>query len=171
MKETNAYQITWIEIKADNDRQVNKSDLRKIERFAKNDPDTHCVYLQFNNRAEAIAYIEQLQKKVYSKSYSIRLFTDAQFSSRIDNEGHKVEFTKMQRQEVYHLYTSLTYDVHFDSDTCSDSEGFKSSYQECRDYIDSYNGTNNSYFPDYRGGTVSVVCNETGLTIYNDIIK
>lgn len=35
-------------------------------------------------------------------------------------------------------------------------------------YGNAHNGTNESYFADYKGGTVSIVCNETGETIYEE---
>jgi len=34
-----------------------------------------------------------------------------------------------------------------------------------------YNGTDESYFADYKGGVVSVVCNETGEMIYEENVK
>ena len=37
--------------------------------------------------------------------------------------------------------------------------------------IKSNNGTNNSYFADYKGGTVSVVCNQDGETVYEEEVK
>jgi hypothetical protein len=59
-----------------------------------------------------------------------------------------------------------TYDVVFNSDEDSDSKGFQATEQYCRDYIAQNNGTNNNYFADYKGGTVSVWCNETNQTVY-----
>lgn len=64
-----------------------------------------------------------------------------------------------------------TYDVHFDDSNDSNSKGFKLSIEECKDYINSNNGTNYSYFEDYKGGIVSIVCNETGETEYSETIK
>lgn len=63
-----------------------------------------------------------------------------------------------------------TYDVHFNDDLNSDSKGFKSSVENCKNYVKMHNGTSSSYFEDYKGGTVSVVCNETGLTVYEEFI-
>ena len=65
----------------------------------------------------------------------------------------------------------LTYDVHFNSSTDSNSKGFKDSYNDCLSYIKQNNGTNNSYFEDYKGGTVSIVCNETGETVYEEMVR
>jgi len=65
----------------------------------------------------------------------------------------------------------LTYDVHFNDDSNSNSKGYQTDYDYCKEYIDRNNGTNNSYFSDYKGGIVSIVCNETGETIYEEDIR
>lgn len=72
--------------------------------------------------------------------------------------------------EYDYTIEELTYDVCFDDDMASDCKHFHSSIEECRDYIKWYNGTNESYFQDYKGGTVSIRCNETGETIYEEEI-
>ena len=59
-----------------------------------------------------------------------------------------------------------TYDVHFNDSENSNKKGFKATRRYCITYIRAFNGTSSSYFPDYKGGTVSVVCNETGETVY-----
>lgn len=59
-----------------------------------------------------------------------------------------------------------TYDIHFNDSTDSNNKGFKESLDYCKSYIESNNGTNESYFEDYKGGTVSIVCNETGETVF-----
>lgn len=64
-----------------------------------------------------------------------------------------------------------TYDVQFDDDDNTNSKGWRESYDYCKDYIESNNGTNNSYFVDYKGGTVSIVCNETGEIVYHEEVK
>jgi hypothetical protein len=69
------------------------------------------------------------------------------------------------------MENKLTYDVHFNSGENSNNKGFKSSLQECKDYINHNNGTLNSYFGDYREGTVSIVCNETGQTVYSEAVR
>jgi hypothetical protein len=65
----------------------------------------------------------------------------------------------------------LTYDVQFDSNDNSECKGFTSSLQECKDYIAQHNGTDKSHFADYKGGTVSVVCNETDEIVYSETVK
>lgn len=64
-----------------------------------------------------------------------------------------------------------TYDVQFDDDDNTNSKGWEMPYDYCKDYIESNNGTNNSYFADYKGGTVSIVCNETGEIVYYEEVK
>ena len=64
------------------------------------------------------------------------------------------------------------FDVRFDSDTMSDRKGFNSSYEYCYDYIRMYNGTNESYFEDYKGGTVSIIDIDADESIvYSEDIK
>ena len=64
-----------------------------------------------------------------------------------------------------------TYDVYFNDAENSNNKGFKCSFKEAKSYIERYNGTNNSYFADYKRGTVSIVCNETGETVFEEEIK
>lgn len=64
-----------------------------------------------------------------------------------------------------------TYNVHFDDSNDSNDKGFKLSFEDAKAYIESNNGTNNSYFEDYKGGIVSIVDNETGETVYEEEIK
>ncbi|MDD4378658.1 MAG: hypothetical protein PHN83_01755 [Dysgonamonadaceae bacterium] len=59
-----------------------------------------------------------------------------------------------------------TYDIHFNDSENSNNKGFRESYDYCYRYIERYNGTNNSYFKDYKGGNVSIVCNEIGSTVF-----
>lgn len=61
-----------------------------------------------------------------------------------------------------------TYDIYFNDDTDSNNKGFSLSIEECKSWIESNRGT--SYFEDYKGGTVSIVCNETGDTVYEEYI-
>jgi hypothetical protein len=64
-----------------------------------------------------------------------------------------------------------SYDVVFQSDDSSNPKGFDSSFDYCKDYIRMYNGTNESYFEDYKGGTVQIVCNETEEVVYEEEVK
>ena len=64
-----------------------------------------------------------------------------------------------------------TYDVVFNDDCHSNSKGWKETLDYCIDYIKSNNGTDNSYFSDYKGGIVSIVCNETDETVFDEPVK
>lgn len=64
-----------------------------------------------------------------------------------------------------------TYDVVFNDDESSNSKGFAVDLYSAIAYIHANNGSNYSYFADYNGGTVSVVCNETGETVYEEVVK
>ena len=65
----------------------------------------------------------------------------------------------------------MTYDVHFNDSENSNNKGFEYSFDDAKAYIDRYNGTNESYFEDYKGGTVSVVNNDTGETEYEEEVR
>ena len=65
-----------------------------------------------------------------------------------------------------------TYDVVFNDNNNSNQKNFtNSTINDCARYIEQYNGTNESYFADYKGGTVSIVCKETDETIYETEVK
>lgn len=59
-----------------------------------------------------------------------------------------------------------TYDIQFNDNENSNSKGFELSLEEAKDYVIHNNGTDESYFKDYKGGIVSIVDNETGEHIY-----
>lgn len=64
-----------------------------------------------------------------------------------------------------------TYDVFFDSDTDSDNKGWQQSLDYCKNFIKTFNGTNNSYFKDYKKGTVSIICNEDQKRVFSTTVK
>ena len=64
-----------------------------------------------------------------------------------------------------------TYDIYFNDDNNSNNKGWHASLGKCKEYIKTYNGTNESYFADYKGGVVTIVCNETGENVYFEVIK
>lgn len=64
-----------------------------------------------------------------------------------------------------------TFDVVFNSNEYSNNKGFEQSQEYCKNYIEQFNGTNESYFADYKGGTVSIVCNETSETVFGIEVK
>ena len=65
----------------------------------------------------------------------------------------------------------MTYDIYFDDNESSNNNGFRMTLKEAKDYIEMHNGTDWSYFADYKGGMVSIVCNETRKEVYSEEIK
>lgn len=59
-----------------------------------------------------------------------------------------------------------TYDVEFNNDTDSNSKGIHGTYEECMDWIEFNRGDESTYFGDYKGGIVSIVCEQTGEHVY-----
>lgn len=64
-----------------------------------------------------------------------------------------------------------TYDVIFNDDNASNGKGWNETMQYCVDYVKNTNGSNESYFADYKGGMVSVVCNETDEVVYEEPVR
>ena len=87
-----------------------------------------------------------------------------------DSDMNKIENNKDFEYYDF-VITNCTYDVHFDDENNSNCKGWAISLSECKDYIDAYNGTNESYFEDYKGGTVSIYCNELDRTVYETEVK
>lgn len=63
------------------------------------------------------------------------------------------------------------YDIHFNDNENSNNMGFNESLDYCKDYIAQHNGTDNSYFADYKDGTVSIVDNATGEEVYSEEVR
>lgn len=108
------------------------------------------------------------------KGVEVRQNSEHRFYVKRFNDPIKgdVMFTDLQRAQSY-IDSHLTYDVVFNDENDSNSKGFKSSIEDCMKYIKANNDTSNpySYFADYKGGVVSVVCNETGETVYSEEIR
>lgn len=95
----------------------------------------------------------------------------------IDSEGQVVKLFYYVGETAYNApegfyfnknsekHTPLTYDIVFNDDENSNNNGFSLSLEDAESYIRQNNGTNESYFADYKGGSVSIVCNETDETI------
>ena len=69
------------------------------------------------------------------------------------------------------MKTDYTYDVYFNDEYDSNNKGMKATLEDCKNYIRYNNGTDHSYFADYKGGIVSIVCNETGETVYKEEVR
>lgn len=67
--------------------------------------------------------------------------------------------------------SNKTYNVVFNDSENSNDKGFALSFEDAKNYIERNNGTNESYFADYKGGVVSIVCNESGETEFETEVK
>ena len=63
------------------------------------------------------------------------------------------------------------FNVYFNDDDSSNSKGWSETYGYCKNYINTTNGTNESYFADYKGGTVSIYNTETEEDVYMETIR
>lgn len=112
------------------------------------------------------------------ESNGISVICDAQMRMVISNEdADSIEdIVAREAPAAVSDYTledieNLTYDVVFNDSENSNNKGFKETIDYCKDYILHNNGTNESYFEDYKGGTVQVVCNETGEVVYEEEVR
>ena len=123
---------------------------------------SNCCKEQQNNVTEFINDNNIECKLFLNNSDKILLLSDID-ANKIENEP-KFEYYDF-------VITNCTYDVHFDDENNSNCKGWAISLSECKDYIDAYNGTNESYFADYKGGTVSIYCKELEETVYETEVK
>ena len=63
------------------------------------------------------------------------------------------------------------YDVYFNDDDNTNNEGWLETYGACKNYINTTNGTNEGYFADYKGGTVSIYNTETEEDVYMETVR
>lgn len=61
-----------------------------------------------------------------------------------------------------------TYDIVFNSEESSNNKGFEITEKKAREWIKQKH--QGSYFEDYKGGTVSIICNQTQEVIYQEEI-
>lgn len=86
------------------------------------------------------------------------------------NYTHVLEIQDGEDATYWLLWGEITFDVHFNNESNSNNKGFKCTLDECMSYIQQHNGSDFSYFADYKGGAVSVVCNETGENVFETAV-
>ena len=64
-----------------------------------------------------------------------------------------------------------TYDVVFNDDSNSNAKGIHGTEEECMRWIESNHHDASTYFGDYKGGIVSIVCDQTGDVVYEECIN
>ena len=91
--------------------------------------------------------------------------------SRVETMRNSIIIINFVKLKNYLMEKEKTYDVVFHDETSDNNKGWSESYEYCKDYIEQYNGTNESYFADYKGGTVAIYCNETEEEVYWEKVK
>ena len=74
-----------------------------------------------------------------------------------DEDAEKIE-SEEKFDWFDHTIRDIEYDVVFNDSENSNEKGFRTTFWACVEYIKQYNGTDESYFADYKGETVSVFC-------------
>jgi hypothetical protein len=85
---------------------------------------------------------------------NVTIFTFGEDTASIGGQYFEIEVEKQ------------TYDIHFQSNDSSMNKGFRFSLEQAANHISIHNGTNHSYFQDFKGGLVQIVCNETEEVVY-----
>jgi hypothetical protein len=91
--------------------------------------------------------------------------------SGLEKVTRKGKKTTVTYSRVSGVKSKKTYDVYFNNDEHSNNKGFEYTLAEAKNYIKHYNGTNESYFKDYKGGLVQIIDNDTGNVVYSTKIK
>lgn len=119
------------------------------------DPDTKVFHSDF-------VFLDEKTNKM--KRMSLYYLVGETYLNAPDGYFYNEKTGRHEREED-------TFDVCFNDSENSNNKGFEADFDYCKDYIDNYNGTDESYFEDYKGGTVSIVNNNTGETVYEEEIR
>lgn len=112
---------------------------------------------------DEIVIINGKEFNVSEFARNVNEFKGSEICARLGNRSIVIECEEPENDE-----DAKTYDIYFNDVTDSNNKGFSISLEECKDWIENNRGE--SYFNDYKGGTVSIVCNETGGTAYEENI-
>jgi len=108
----------------------------------------------FTNKKEALNYLLLMLDKL---NYRYELTPELNDGDFYDTGDYFVSVELFE----------YTYDIIFHDDTTSNNKGFSIPLEDAHEYIRSYNGTNESYFANYKGGMVEIFCNETESVVYS----
>ena len=112
---------------------------------------------------DEIVIINGKEFNVSEFARNVNEFKGSEICARLGNRVITIECEGQENDEE-----AKTYDIYFNDSYDSNNKGFSLSLEECKYWIDNNRGE--SYFKDYKGGTVSIVCNETGETVYEENI-
>lgn len=127
------------------------------------DGDNENVVLDTSKDNLKLAYVEEGGDTGLVES------TDTYYTGEAEFMYIEGEYT--DRDITFQCENNKKYNIVFNDDTDSNDLGFKSAYKDCLNYILMNNGTSDSYFGDYKGGTVCIVDTETGEEVYSESVK
>lgn len=102
-KQQNYFTSVWVEVRATKGIVTKKDEKLISNWYVINPSQKPAIYLNFKDKATAIKYLENSDKKL-SKRYECRIFTDLQKSrSEVGTNGLLIPFTSKQLNEVYYI--------------------------------------------------------------------
>lgn len=102
-KQQNYFTSVWVEVRATKGIVTTKDEKIISNWYEINPSKKPAIYLNFKDKATAIKYLENFDKKL-SKRYECRIFTDMQKSkSEVGTNGLVIPFTSKQLKEVYYI--------------------------------------------------------------------
>lgn len=143
----------------------------------------HVTYIGRNSKFKNFAQIIEATSKrnAVEKAYAAHL-SDSYFpqddGSIKDADGHIVADATDETIdydggyfEADEIKQAPIYDVVFSDGQNDNNKGWALPYQLCLNYIQQYNGTKESYFADYKNGTVSIYNTLTQQNEYTETVK
>lgn len=73
--------------------------------------------------------------------------------------------------QVFVINYKHKFDVFFTDGENSNYEGFAESFEYCEGYIGTFNGSGESYFGEYKGGTVSIYDIDDDVCVYSEEVR
>jgi len=117
------------------------------------------VWNHFDNKFESSDTID------FTDSWKFECDTIPEIAKEtFEKEGCVSDFAGLQLG-----FYDYTFDIYFNDLTNSNNEGFAETFEYCMKFIELAGP--NSYFEDYKEGTVSIYCNQTGETVFEKEIK
>lgn len=97
-----AYAITWAEF-FPTYGVVTKHDRRQIDGYSATMGKSPKTYRKhFPNKQKAVEFLQNFTKKL-DKAYTVRLFTDRQFSMAKQSDEYRIPYTRKQWAEKYEI--------------------------------------------------------------------
>ena len=123
----------------------------------------------YNSVVQSATFREWVLMESENDPNFFNLAFDADFEQ--DFDASLSDDQRTEWEEYVNNLEELTYNVVFNDESSSNDKGFELSMDEALDWIKANESDETSYFNAYKGGTVSIVCNETGRTVFSQNIR